>query len=71
MAREGADVTIVYLPEEQSDAEDTKRMIESEKRQCLLFPGDLSDRETCRKSVDEHIKKYVVPPLPKEPTDLE
>lgn len=61
MAREGADVTIVYLPEEQADAEDTKKMIEGEKRQCLLFPGDLAERETCRKAVDEHLKKYAAP----------
>lgn len=63
MAREGADVTIVYLPQEQPDAEDTKKMIEGEKRQCHLFAGDLAQRETCRKAVDEHLKKYAAPPF--------
>ncbi|KAF7588906.1 hypothetical protein BBP40_005021 [Aspergillus hancockii] len=58
MAREGADVSISYLPEEQEDAEETKRLVEAEKRTCLLLPGDLSNQETCRKAVEEHIKKF-------------
>lgn len=58
MAREGADITIVYLPEEQVDADDTKKMIENEQRQCHLFAGDLSQRETCRKAVEAHMKAY-------------
>lgn len=57
MAREGADITIVHLPQEQQDAEDTKRMIEKEKRSCLLFSGNLVKRETCHKAVEEHVKK--------------
>src|SRR5919108_5268249 len=35
-AREGADVAIVYLPPEQSDAEETKKAVEVEGRKCLL-----------------------------------
>jgi NAD(P)-dependent dehydrogenase (short-subunit alcohol dehydrogenase family) len=58
MAREGADITIVYLPEEQVDADDTKKMIENEQRQCHLFAGDLTQRETCRKAVEAHMKTY-------------
>ncbi|KAJ5996966.1 hypothetical protein N7522_008626 [Penicillium canescens] len=58
MAREGADVTIVYLPAEQLDAEETKRSIEKEKRGCLLIAGDLRDRKTCLHAVDEHVKRY-------------
>lgn len=57
MAREGADITIVHLPEEQVDADDTKRLVEAEKRTCLLFSGDLVHRETCYKAVEEHVKK--------------
>ncbi|EED20450.1 oxidoreductase, short-chain dehydrogenase/reductase family [Talaromyces stipitatus ATCC 10500] len=58
MAREGADVTIAHLPEEQEDAEDTKKMVEAEKRSCFLFAGDLTDHENCRRVVDEHYRSY-------------
>lgn len=57
-AREGSDVTIVYLPEEQPDAEDTKKMVEKEGRDCLLIPGNLMDNETCRKAVEQHMEKF-------------
>ncbi|BCR94405.1 oxidoreductase, short-chain dehydrogenase/reductase family [Aspergillus luchuensis] len=58
MAREGADVTIVYLPEEEEDAQDTKKMVEAEGKSCHLFSGDLRSRETCRKAVEEHMNTY-------------
>ena len=57
MAREGADVSIVYLPTEQSDAETTKASVEKEQRSCLLIPGDLRERTICRHAVDEHLKR--------------
>jgi hypothetical protein len=59
MAREGADISIVYLPKEQADAEATKKVIEKEGRQCLLLPGDLRDRNFCHSSVEEHVKRWV------------
>ena len=40
-AREGADVAIAYL-EEDDDARETRDMVEAEGRRCLLLPGDLS-----------------------------
>lgn len=58
MAREGADVTIAHLPEEQEDAKDTKQMVEAEKRSCFLFAGDLTNYENCRRVVDEHFRRY-------------
>jgi len=57
-AREGADVTIVYLPEEQQDAEDTKELVHKEGRECLLVPGNLMDNETCRNAVQQHVDKF-------------
>jgi len=51
-AREGADVAIVYLPEEQSDAEDTRAIVEAEGRTCELIPGDLSDSVFCDEAVE-------------------
>src|ERR1044072_6847352 len=40
-AREGADVAIVYLPAEQTDADETKREVERAGRRALLLPGDI------------------------------
>lgn len=57
-AREGADVAIVYLPEEQVDAEETKAAIEETGRTCLLIPGDVRDREFCRDVVEQTVKKF-------------
>ncbi len=54
-AREGANVAIVYLREEQSDAEETKRAVEKEGRTCLLLPGDFTDASFCRRSVAETV----------------
>jgi NAD(P)-dependent dehydrogenase (short-subunit alcohol dehydrogenase family) len=42
-AREGADVAISYLPEEQADAEAVQAWIEKAGRRALLLPGDLKD----------------------------
>jgi NAD(P)-dependent dehydrogenase (short-subunit alcohol dehydrogenase family) len=50
-AREGADVAIVYLPEEQSDAEETRAAVEAEGRRCLLLPGDVQSAEFCEDAV--------------------
>lgn len=40
-AAEGADVAIAYLPEEEQDAQETKRLVEAAGRRCVLLPGDL------------------------------
>ncbi|MCA1038361.1 SDR family oxidoreductase [Bacillus infantis] len=52
-AREGADVAINYLPEEQKDAEEVKELIEAEGRKAVLIPGDLSDESFCRDMVGQ------------------
>jgi NAD(P)-dependent dehydrogenase (short-subunit alcohol dehydrogenase family) len=56
-AREGADVAIVYLNEDQ-DAEDTKQMVEQEGKQCLLLRGDIRDPEFCQKAVENTYQHY-------------
>ncbi|KAJ5569160.1 hypothetical protein N7450_011646 [Penicillium hetheringtonii] len=58
MAREGADITIVYLPAEQNDAEDTKKMVECETQKCHLISGDLRNYEFCQQVVQEHLEVY-------------
>lgn len=57
-AREGADVAIVYLADEQTDAEETKRAVEREGRRCLLIPGDVTDADFCEKAVDQAAKEF-------------
>jgi hypothetical protein len=55
-AKEGADVAISYLPEEQDDAEETKRQVEAAGRTCVLCPADVRTEEACaelaRQAVD-------------------
>ena len=57
-AREGADVAIVYLGEEQGDAEDTRKAVEAEGRHCLLIAGDVRDRAFCQSAVAQAVKKF-------------
>jgi len=57
-AREGADVAIHYLPEEQSDAEETQRAIEAAGRRALLIAGDISDPQHCRDIVETVVRKF-------------
>ena len=47
-AREGADVAVVFLPEEERDAQETAKAVEAEGRRCVLIPGDVKDPEFCR-----------------------
>jgi NAD(P)-dependent dehydrogenase (short-subunit alcohol dehydrogenase family) len=56
-AREGADVAIVYLPEEQSDAEETKKAVKAEGRKCLLLSGDLTDAAFCKEVVERTVRE--------------
>lgn len=56
-AREGADVAINYLTEEQSDADDVRRSIEAIGRRCLLLPGDLTRASVCSRIVERTVKE--------------
>ncbi|QAY72334.1 SDR family oxidoreductase [Agromyces protaetiae] len=51
-AREGADVAIGYLPEEDEDARETARWVDDAGRTPVLVPGDLRDEDFCRELVD-------------------
>lgn len=57
-AREGANVAIVYLPQEQQDADETQRAVEAEGRQALLIPGDLTDAAFCREAVERTVQEF-------------
>lgn len=51
-AREGADVSIVYLNEHE-DARDTRIEVEKYGRSCLLIPGDIGEEPFCREAVEK------------------
>ena len=57
-AREGADVAIVYLPVEESDAEETREAVEKAGRRALLVPGDISEAEFCRSAVETTVEEF-------------
>jgi NAD(P)-dependent dehydrogenase (short-subunit alcohol dehydrogenase family) len=50
-AREGADVLISYLPEEEEDAQETVRLVEQAGRQAVTVPGDVRSEEQCQKII--------------------
>lgn len=56
-AREGADVAVLYLDEEE-DAETTRRLVEAEGRRCLTIAGDVGDRAFCRDAVDQTVQAF-------------
>jgi NAD(P)-dependent dehydrogenase (short-subunit alcohol dehydrogenase family) len=56
-AREGADVVIVYL-NENNDAAETKKMVEAEGQTCLAISGDVGDESFCREVINKTIEKF-------------
>ncbi|WP_298614542.1 SDR family oxidoreductase [uncultured Odoribacter sp.] len=56
-AREGADIVLNYLPEEQCDAEEVACYIEKAGRKAFLLPGNLEDEHFCSKLVQEANQK--------------
>jgi NAD(P)-dependent dehydrogenase (short-subunit alcohol dehydrogenase family) len=51
-AREGADVAIVYVPQEEEDAQVTAEAVRKEGRKCLTIPGDVRDPAFCNNAVE-------------------
>jgi NAD(P)-dependent dehydrogenase (short-subunit alcohol dehydrogenase family) len=51
-AKEGADVAIIYLDEEERDAQETGKAIEAAGRKSLLIPGDVTDFDFCQEAVE-------------------
>ena len=56
-ANEGANIAIVYLNED-TDASLTKQMVENFGGQCLLLPGEISNKKFCEEAVERTIKKF-------------
>lgn len=57
-AREGAEIAIVYLKEEQEDAERTAEAVAQEGRKILLVPGDVRRSSFCRRAVDKTVAAF-------------
>jgi NAD(P)-dependent dehydrogenase (short-subunit alcohol dehydrogenase family) len=57
-AREGCDVAIGYLPEEEKDAQETRSAIEREGRRALCVAGDVRNIDDCRQLVEETIAEF-------------
>ena len=55
-AREGADVAIAYLPEEEEDAKVIVGLIEDAGRTAVAIPGNLETRQACFDTVDAAVK---------------
>lgn len=56
-AREGADVAINYLPEEESDAAEVIDLIKKAGRKAIAIPGDIRDEEFCKKLVSQAVQQ--------------
>ncbi|MDB5469490.1 MAG: short-chain dehydrogenase [Caulobacter sp.] len=56
-AREGADVAILHLKAEQTDAEATRAAVEKEGRRCLLISGDVREKAFCQAAVKQTVKE--------------
>jgi hypothetical protein len=57
-AREGADVLISYLAEEEPDALETARVVEAAGRRCVRVPGDIQDEAHCRLLVERAVEEF-------------
>jgi NAD(P)-dependent dehydrogenase (short-subunit alcohol dehydrogenase family) len=56
-AREGADVLISYLPEEEKDAQQTVRFIQDAGRRAVTVPGDVREEQHCRLIIDTAVRE--------------
>jgi NAD(P)-dependent dehydrogenase (short-subunit alcohol dehydrogenase family) len=55
-AREGADVAISYLPEEEEDAQHVAGLVTEAGRTAVTLPGDITDAAFCRHLVDQAVE---------------
>lgn len=55
-AREGADVAINYLPEEEQDAQEVVQLIQDAGRRAIALPGDITSEAFCQQLVQDAVK---------------
>jgi NAD(P)-dependent dehydrogenase (short-subunit alcohol dehydrogenase family) len=56
-AREGADVALSYLPEEEQDARESASWVEKAGRRALAAPGDVQDERYCRELIERTVRE--------------
>ena len=57
-AREGADVLISYLEEEERDARETAGVVEASGRRCVRVAGDIRDEAHCQRLVERAVSEF-------------
>ncbi|MCA1586811.1 MAG: SDR family oxidoreductase [Acidobacteria bacterium] len=57
-AREGADVVLSYLPEEERDAQDTRRWVEQAERKAITIAGDITDERHSTGLVERTLAEF-------------
>lgn len=57
-AREGADVAFTFLPEEHSDAEQTREAVQAEGARVLMIAGDVTDPAFCQTAVQQAAEHF-------------
>jgi len=55
-AREGADIALAYLPDEEEDAQHVVELIRAAGRTAVTIPGDLTDAQYCRDLVAKAVE---------------
>ncbi|HSJ86625.1 MAG TPA: SDR family oxidoreductase [Anaerolineales bacterium] len=56
-AKEGANISIVYL-DEHKDAQETKSKVEEHGTSCILMPGDIGDEQFCQSVVEQTVQQF-------------
>jgi NAD(P)-dependent dehydrogenase (short-subunit alcohol dehydrogenase family) len=57
-AREGADVLISYLPEEEPDAEESAQVVEEAGKKAVKVPGDISEEARCQDVIEKAVDEF-------------
>jgi NAD(P)-dependent dehydrogenase (short-subunit alcohol dehydrogenase family) len=57
-AREGADVLIAFLPEEERDAQEALQAVQDAGRKGISVPGDIQNEQHCRELVERAVSEF-------------
>ena len=57
-AREGADVLISYLEEEEPDAQETAQVVEASGKKAVKMPGDIAEEAQCQSIVERAVEEF-------------